>query len=365
MDDYCCDHVDSKKLPPSGSGRPATAGKPYTFARLPGLKGHIMKFRSAMPALLGATMLFSVAMPVNGADNYPNRPVRMIIPSGAGGITDIIGRTIAPKLSDSLGQQVVIDNRPGASGVLGSGIVAKAAPDGYTLLMVFPSHPVNPALYADIPFDTEKAFAPISLVSAVSPVLIVGSGSPARSVKDLLDLAKARPGKLNHGSVGAGSMGSLGAELLRSMAGIQFTQVAYKGSPQALTAVISGEIDFYLIGSAGVVGPQVKAGRIRALGVGAKQRLAVLPDVPPIGDTLPGYEARGWNGILAPAGTPKNIIDKLNREIVRIARSPEFAQLLTGEGATAVGNTPAEFDAIIRADIRKWAKIIKDNGIRQ
>jgi tripartite-type tricarboxylate transporter receptor subunit TctC len=160
-------------------------------------------------------------------------------------------------------------------------------------------------------------------------------------------------------------MGSLGAELLRSMAGIQFTQVAYKGSPQALTAVISGEIDFYLIGSAGVVGPQVKAGRIRALGVGAKQRLAVLPDVPPIGDTLPGYEARGWNGILAPAGTPKNIIDKLNREIVRFARSPEFAQVLTGEGATAVGNTPAEFDAIIRADIRKWAKIIKDNGIRQ
>ncbi len=321
-----------------------------------------MKHRSV---LLITALLSVAALPVQAADSYPNRPVRMIIPSGAGGITDIVGRTIAPKLTDALGQQVVVDNRPGASGVLGSNIVAKSAPDGYTLLMVFPSHPVNPALFPDIPFDTEKAFAPITLVSAVSPVLIVGNTSPARSVKELLDLAKSRPGKLNHGSVGAGSMGSLGAELLRTMASIQFTQVAYKGSPQALTAVISGEIDFYLIGSAGVVGPQVKAGRIRALGVGAKQRLQVLPDVPSISETLPGYEARGWNGILAPAGTPKMIIEQLNREIVKIARSPEFAQVLTGEGATAVGNTPAEFDAIIRTDIRKWAKIIKDNGIRQ
>lgn len=317
------------------------------------------------PALLITALLSAAAFPAQGAETYPNRPIRMIIPSGAGGITDIVGRTIAPKLTDALGQQVVVDNRPGASGVLGSNIVAKSAPDGYTLLMVFPSHPVNPALFPDIPFDTEKAFAPITLVSAVSPVLIVGNASPARSVKELLDLAKSRPGKLNHGSVGAGSMGSLGAELLRTMAGIQFTQVAYKGSPQALTAVISGEIDFYLIGSAGVVGPQVKAGRIRALGVGAKQRLAVMPDVPSISETLPGYEARGWNGILAPAGTPKSIVEQLNREIVKIARSAEFAQVLTGEGATAVGNSPAEFDAIIRADIKKWAKIIKDSGIRQ
>lgn len=319
-----------------------------------------MKYPSGL--LLAAALL---APALHAAENYPTRPIRMIIPSGAGGITDIIGRTIAPKLADGLGQQVVIDNRPGASGILGTTIVAKSAPDGYTLLMAFPSHPVNQSLFKDVPYDTAKDFAGITLVSAVSPVLIVGSQSPVRSVKELLDLAKAQPGKLNHGSVGAGSMGSLGAELLRTMAGIQFTQVAYKGSPQALTAVISGEIDFYLIGSAGTVGPQVRAGRIRALGVGAKQRLAILPDVPPIGDTLPGYEARGWNGILAPAGTPKAIIDRLNREIVKVVRAPEFAQVLVGEGATAVGNTPAEFDAIIRADIKKWARIIKDTGIRQ
>ena len=159
-------------------------------------------------------------------------------------------------------------------------------------------------------------------------------------------------------------MGSLAAELLRTLAGINFTQVNYKGSPQALTALLSGEIEFYLIGSAGTVVPQVKAGRLRALGVGAKQRLSVLPEVPTIGETVPGYEARGWNGILAPAGTPRPIIDRLHMEIVKVVRSPEFGQVLTNEGATAVGNTPAEFDAIIRADVAKWAKIIRENGIR-
>jgi tripartite-type tricarboxylate transporter receptor subunit TctC len=313
---------------------------------------------------LAAALSLVVAGPAHAAEAFPSRPVRMIVPAGAGGVTDILGRVVAAKLTEALGQQVIVDNRPGASGIVGSQIVAKAAPDGHTLLMVFPSHPVNPALYPDIPYDTVTAFAPISIVSAVAPVLIVSNAFPAKSVKELIALAKAKPGQLNHGSVGSGSMGALGAELLRTLADIRFTQVAYKGSPQALTALMAGEIDFYLIGSAGTVVPQVKAGRIRAIGVGAKQRIAVLPDVPAIGETVPGYEARGWNGILAPAGTPKPIIDRLHREIVKIVRSPEFAQVLTGEGATAVGNTPAEFDAIIRADLAKWAKIIRANGIR-
>jgi len=317
---------------------------------------------AARPAALAA--LLACALPAYAAESYPSRPIRMIIPSGAGGITDILGRALADKLSASLGQQVIVDNRPGASGIVGSNIVAKATPDGYTLLMAFPSHPVNPSLYPDIPFDTAKAFAPITMVSAVAPVLIVASQFPARSMKELIAIAKAKPGQLNHGSVGKGSMGSLAAELLRSTAGIQFTQVAYKGAPQALTALMSGEIEFYLIGSAGTVVPHVKADRVRALGVGARERLAVLPDVPPIAETVPGYEARGWNGILAPAGTPKAVIERLNREIVKVVHSPEFGRMLTGEGATAVGNTPAEFDAAIRADLAKWAKIITENGIR-
>ncbi|MGH8667047.1 MAG: Bug family tripartite tricarboxylate transporter substrate binding protein [Burkholderiales bacterium] len=299
-----------------------------------------------------------------GAENYPVRPIRMIIPSGAGGITDILGRVLAQKLTESLGQQVIVDNRPGASGIIGSQIVAKSAPDGYTLLMVYPSHTVNQSLYRDIPYDTAKAFAPITMVSAVAPVLIVSSQSPARTMRELIDLAKAKPGALNHGAVGPGSMGALAAELLRSLAHIQFAQVAYKGSPQALTALISGELDFYLMGSVGTAAAQVKAGRVRALGVGGKERVAALPDVPPIADTVPGYEARGWNAILAPAGTPKPVIDQLHRELVKIIRSPEFGKVLVREGATPGGNTPAELDAIIRADLAKWAKIIKESGIK-
>jgi tripartite-type tricarboxylate transporter receptor subunit TctC len=314
--------------------------------------------------LIAAALQSAPLLQAEAAESYPSRPVRMIIPSGAGGITDILGRVIAPKLGESLGQQVVVDNRPGASGIVGSQIVAKAAPDGYTLLMVFPSHPVNASLYPEIPYDTVKAFAPITLVSAVSPVLIVASQFPAKSVPELIAIAKDKPGQLNHGSVGGSSMGHLGAELFRSMAGIRITLVTYKGAPQVLTALLSGEIQFYLIGSAGTVVPQVKAGRIRALGVGARQRIAALPDVPPIGDTLPGYEARGWNGILAPAGTPRPVIERLNREIVKVVRSPEFNQILVSEGATPVGNTPAEFDAVIRADVKKWAKIIEEAGIR-
>jgi tripartite-type tricarboxylate transporter receptor subunit TctC len=316
-------------------------------------------------AALACAALTLAAPAASAAESYPSRPIRMIIPAGAGGITDILGRVIASKLTDSVGQQVIVDNRPGASGIVGSQIVAKAAPDGYTLLMVFPSHPVNPALYPhDIPYDTASAFAPITMVSAVAPVLIVSSQFPAKSVKDLLALAKAKPGQLNHASVGMGSMGALAAELLRTTAGIKFTQVAYKGSPQALSALIAGEVDFYFIGSAGTVVPQVKAGRIRAIGVGAKQRVAVLPDVPTIGETVPGYEARGWNGILAPAGTPQSVVDRLNAEIVKIVRSPEFSRVVTHEGAVPVGNSPAEFGAIIRADIAKWAKIVKENNIR-
>lgn len=314
--------------------------------------------------LIAAAVLSAPALDTGAAEQFPSRPVRIIIPSGAGGITDILGRVIAPRLTENLGQQIVIDNRPGASGIVGSQIVAKATPDGYTLLMVFPSHPVNPSLFADIPYDTVKAFAPVTLVSAVSPVLIVNSQFPARSVQELIAIAKEKPGQLNHGSVGNSSMGHLGAELFRSMAGIKIALVTYKGSPQVLTALLSGEIQFYLIGSAGTAAAQVKAGRVRALGVGAKQRIAVLPDVPPISEALPGYEARGWNGILAPAGTPKSVIDRLNREIVKVVRSPEFGKVLTSEGATAVGSTPAEFDAVIRADLKKWAKIIKDAGIR-
>ena len=288
----------------------------------------------------------------------------MIVPTGAGGVTDVLGRVVAHKLGENLGQQVVIDNRPGASGIVGSQIVANAPPDGYTLLMVFPTHVVNPYLFAKMPYDTVKAFAPITIVSTVSLLLTVHPDVPAKSTQELITYAKANPGKLNYGTVGSGSLGHLGSELLRSMSGARMTQIAYKGSPQILSALIGGEINMYMVASISGVMPQLKSGRVRALGVSTRQSLPVLPNVPPIADALPGYEARGWNGILAPAGTPKHIIDRLHKEIAGIVRSPEFAQNLANEGATAVGNTPQEFDAVIRADMKKWAAVIKEAGIK-
>ncbi len=308
--------------------------------------------------------LVSVVASTRAADNFPSRPIRMIVPSGAGGVTDVLGRIVAHKLGESLGQQVVIDNRPGASGLVGSQIVASAAPDGHTLLMVFPSHVVNPFLFKSMPYDTEKAFAPITIVSTVSLLLTVNPDLPAKSTQELITYAKANPGKLNYGTVGSGSLGHLGAELFRSMSGARMTQIAYKGSPQILTALISGEINMYMVASISGVMPQLKSGRVRALGVSTRQSLPILPAVPPIADTLPGYEARGWNGVLAPAGTPKPIIEKLHQEIVKIVRSPEFAKNLINEGAFAVGNTPEEFVAVIRADMKKWSAVIKEAGIK-
>jgi tripartite-type tricarboxylate transporter receptor subunit TctC len=356
-----CRRCRDKRSSAARNSWSACISAPAAPRRLPPAKD-----RTVHRAIVMLAWIASLAAAADGlaAERYPVRPIRMIIPSGAGGITDILGRVLAEKLTESLGQQVIVDNRPGASGVVGSQIVAKAAPDGYTLLMVFPSHTVNQSLYRDMPYDTANAFAPITMVSAVAPVLIVASQSPARSMRELIDLARAKPGALNHGSVGPGSMGSLAAELLRSTAKIQFAQVAYKGAPQALTALIGGELDFYLIGSAGTAASQVRAGRVRALGVGTKERVPALPDVPPIADAVPGYEARGWNAILAPAGTPKPVVARLHQELVKIIRSPDFGQVLVREGATPGGNTPEELDAIVRADIAKWARIIKESGIK-
>jgi tripartite-type tricarboxylate transporter receptor subunit TctC len=314
-----------------------------------------------------ASAIVSIALAaahVSAADSFPSRPIRMIVPSGAGGVTDVLGRIVAHKLGESLGQQVVIDNRPGASGIVGSQIVATAAPDGYTLLMVFPSHVVNPALFPAIPYDTARAFAPITIVSTVSLLLAVNIDLPVKSTQELIAYAKAKSSQLNYGSVGSGSLGRLGSELFRSMSGTRMTQIAYKGSPQILSALIGGEINIYMVASISGVMPQIKSGRVRALGVSTLQPLPILPNVPPIADALPGYEARGWNGILAPAGTPKPILEKLHREIVKIVRSPEFSQNLFVEGATAVGNTPEEFAAVIRADLKKWAGVIKEAGIK-
>jgi len=307
--------------------------------------------------------LFSAAH-IAFAQPYPSKPIRIVVPSGAGGITDLLARIIAQKLGENIGQQVLIDNRVGASGIVGSEIVAKAPPDGYLLLMVFPSHPANPSLFAKIPYDTVNDFAPITMVSGVQLVLTVTHSLPAKSVKELIALAKSKPGGLNYGSTGKGSLGHLAAELFRSMTGAQITHVPYKGAPQVITALISGEIGMFFDPPITAV-PQVKAGKTRALGVSTKTRLAVLPDVPTVAEAgVPGFEVLGWNGILAPASTPKPIIDKLHTEIVKVLRSPDIVERFTQNGAEIIANTPAEFAAIVKADVAKWAKVIQSAGIR-
>jgi len=294
-----------------------------------------------------------------GADVYPNRPIRLVVPTGAGGNTDTFARIVADKLKGPLGQQIIVDNRSGASGIVGSDIVAKAVPDGYTLLMVFPSHPVNPSLYSDLPYDTLKDFAPVTMVTSVTQVLVVNPKLPIHTVKDLIAQAKEKPGHFNHGVVARGSLGDLSAEVFSMMTGAKLTQIAYKGAPQVMTALIGGELQVYF--SAPVVAiPQMKAGRVRALGVSTKKRLAVIPDVPTIAEAgVPGYEVVGWNGILAPAKTPRAIIERLNADIVKVIRTPEVEADILAQGIEPIGNTPEEFGRIIRADVERWGKILK------
>jgi len=298
------------------------------------------------------------------ADAYPSRPIRMVVPTGAGGVTDILARILAERMREGLRQQVVVDNRPGAGGVIGSDIVAKAQPDGYTLLMVFPSHPVNPSLNSKMPYDTVNDFAPITMVSRVSQVLLVNPSLPVTTVKELIAYARARPKKLNFGTVGRGSFGHVSTELFAMQAGIELVHVTYKGVPQIIGALLSGEIQVYFNVPISAIG-QIRAGKMRALGVTRSERLPMLPEVPTIAEAaLPGFEAIGWNGILAPAATPRPIIDRLHREIVASLRHPEVLAQLTAQGIEPVGNMPEEFGKIIRADIAKWAQVLRRAGVQ-
>ncbi len=322
-----------------------------------------MRRRHIILSLFIGLALAAIGSQSFAADAYPSRPIRLVVPSGAGGVTDILARVVAEKLRGALGQQIVVDNRPGAGGIIGSDIVAKAAPDGHTLLIVFPSHPVNPSLYLKMPFDTIRDFAPITMVSSVTQVLLVHPTFPAKSVKELVAQAMERPGQFNFGSVGRGSLGYLSAELFASLTGIRIVHVAYKGAPQVMTALIAGEIQIYFNVPISAL-PQIKAGKVRALGVSTKSRLAILPEVPTIAESgVPGYEVIGWNGILAPARTPRTIIARLHGEIVKVLRSPDIVEQLAAQGVDLIGNTPEEFAAIIRSDVEKWARVLKSAGV--
>ena len=303
-------------------------------------------------------------MPAAGAQSFPSKPIQIIVPVGPGGINDIISRLIGQKLSESWGQPALIVNRPGAGGIIGTELAAKAAPDGHTMVMVYSSHPVNPSLYSKLPYDSIRDFEPVTMVNTVNLVLVVNQAVPAQSLSELIALARAEPGKLNYGAVGTGSLGHLAALVLTRMANVDIVHLPYKSSPEVTTALLSGDAKLFFDSPITAL-PHIRSGRTRPLAVTSATRSSALPNVPTMAEAgLPGYEVMGWNGLLAPAGTPKLVIARLNAEIVRILRSPEVMSTLNAQGVDVVGGTPEEFASAIRNDIAKWAQIIKQAGIR-
>jgi tripartite-type tricarboxylate transporter receptor subunit TctC len=296
------------------------------------------------------------------AQNYPNRTIKLIVPTGAGGITDILARLVGKSISDQLGQPVIIDNRTGAGGTIGTRAVAQAEPDGYTLLMAFPSHAANPALYASLPYDSEKDFAPITMVTKVSEILLVPNSSPAKSVTELIELARKE--QLNYASVGVGSLAHLATELFLTTAGVKMTHIPYRGVPQAQQAVISGEVAVFFDTPITAL-PQIRAGTVRALGVSTSKRLAVAPEIPTLAEAgVTDYEVTGWNGVLAPANTPRPIVDKLNKTIVAALKTPEIEKFLMEQGIESAGNSPEEFARLMHIDIEKWMRVTREAGIK-
>jgi tripartite-type tricarboxylate transporter receptor subunit TctC len=307
---------------------------------------------------LVALALAGAAAPA-AAQTWPTKPVRIVVGFPAGGPTDVVSRLIAPELSKALGQQVVIENRPGAGGVIGTAQIAKAAPDGHSLVMgTIGNIAVAMSMLPDRGYDTLRDLAPITQVVAVTSILVVHPSVPAKSVKELLALARARPGQLNYASSGSGTVTHLAGELLKLMGKVDIVHVPYKGGAPALTALVSGEVDMSYENSL-IITPHIKSGKVRALAVTGAKRSQLLPELPTIAETLPGYAASGWYGLLAPAATPRPVIERLNTEVVRILRMPDVSSRLLGQGAEPIGSSPEEFTAFIRAEIDKWANLVK------
>lgn len=318
--------------------------------------------RTVCISLIALSSGVVMAAPAPGSD-YPSRPLRIVAPFTPGGTVDIIARLVGQRLSNALGQQVVIDNRPGAGGIIGTEIVAKATPDGHTLLLVFMSHSINPHVYRKVPYDAMKDFAFISMLAITPNVVVVNPSIGVSSIKEFLAFAKARPGTVNYASAGAGTNSHLGGELLNLMGGIKMTHVAYKGAPQANADLMGGMVHVH-IPSIPTTLPLIKAARLKAIGVTSAQRAPVLPDVPTVAETLPGYETLTWYSFAAPAGTPKPIIDRLSRELMTGLKTPEMIDAFARQGADPVPRSPADTTAFIRSEVQRWGKVAKDAGIQ-
>jgi len=321
-----------------------------------------MKFsvlsRWLLPAVLALPLM------AGAQTTYPNRPIRMIVPFPAGGTVDFFARVISPKLSEALGQQVVVDNRSGAGGNIAAEYVAHSPADGYTLLMGSEIVSINISLYSKLNYDPMKDLEPVSLVGTVPNILITSPSFPAQSLKDLIATAKAKPGQLSYASTGFGTSSQLSSELLKSMAGVHIVHIPYKGGAPAIADLMGGQVEMMFVNMPTGLA-HVKAGKVKVLGVTSGKRVPQIPDVPTIEEGgLKGFETYAWSGVYAPAGTPKAIVTRLNNELNRILKMPDVREQLAGQGAEAAGNTPEQFKKFTADEISKWAKVIKASGAR-
>jgi len=323
----------------------------------------LRKFASVAACIAAAAAVFPCA--VSAQSEYPNKPLRLIVPFPPGGSTDIIGRIVAQRLGEKLGQQIIVDNRGGAGGTIGTDAAAKAAPDGYTLAVGTTStHAVAPGAYSKLGYDPVRDFAPVSLVAVTPYLLVVNAQVPAKSLKEFVTLAKSQPGKLNYASAGAGSTTHLAMEMLKDVAAINVVHIPYKGNGPAEVAVLAGEVQT-IFGSMPALLAQVKANKLRPLAVGTARRSPAVPDVPTVAELgYPGFEAALWLGIVAPAGTPASAIGRLSRELKDIVATPAFREAMDKNGAEPISNTPEQFATLIRQEADRYGKVVKALGIK-
>ena len=320
--------------------------------------------RVALSRLLAVTSFISAPALAATSTDYPTRPIRLIVSFAPGGSVDVVARLVGHKLAEAWGQQVVIDNRPGAGGNLSAEIAARAAPDGYTLYMSSASLVVNPSLYRKVSYDPARDFAPVTLLASVQNVLVTHPAIAAKSVSDLIALAKKNPGRINYASTGSGSSGHLAMELFRSMAAVDLTHVPYKAAGQAQVDLIAGQVSTWFPTIPGAL-PFIKAGKMNALAVSGAKRSPALPDTPTVAEAgVRGFEATTWYPVLAPAATPAPLVTKVNRQLVAIVKSREVSDQLQQSGVEPIGSTPEELAAHIRSELPKWAKVIKAAGLR-
>jgi tripartite-type tricarboxylate transporter receptor subunit TctC len=297
------------------------------------------------------------------AQDYPNRTIRLITPAAQGGTTDLLARLFGAKLSEIFKQQVIVDNRASASGVIGGDMTAKAAPDGYTLLLAYHQHTINAALNASLPYHPVNDFTPITQLTRAGLLLVLNPASPPRTLQEFVDWTKKRSGELNYGSAGLGSGGHLAGELYNHMTGVRAQHVPYKGSGPALVDLLGGRYDYNFAGIQAAQ-PHVRSGKLRALAVTTPQRVAALPDMPAVAEAVPGYDFVGWYGVIGPAGLPANIVARLHEALLRVLAQPDVRERIVADGSEPVGNSPPEFREFMAADLAKWAKLVKESGAK-